>query len=163
MRRNAATVHVIALVDDSDAFLSTTATAVTLTTMDPATMLVCLNGSTRIGDAIMRATTFSINALTITQVHVAAACAGGREHSKRFETADWVLDDDGVPYLRDAQSSMVCEVEDIVVSGTHNVVFGRVRVARYLPTVAPLIYLNRSYGQFRASEAHDLSRHLFGW
>lgn len=54
-------------------------------------------------------------------VHVAAACAGGREHSKRLEAAERVLEDNGAPYLRDAQISMVCVVDNMVESGTRNV------------------------------------------
>ncbi|MBP3982756.1 flavin reductase family protein [Acidovorax sp. JG5] len=163
MRRHASTVHVIALMDEDDGFLSTTATSVTLTTMDPPTMLVCLNGNTRVGAAINRIETFSINTLAADQVAVAAACAGGLDHGKRLAAADWRFDEDDIPYLASAQSSLRCKIVNIVGSGTHHVVFGEVVSARYQADVAPLMYLNRAYGHFFPSAAHELSNHVIGW
>lgn len=163
MRRHAATVHVIAFMDAQGNFLSTTVTSVTLATMDPPTMLVCLNTNTRIGSAIGDVGTFTINTLATGQVSVAAACAGGIDHSQRFAAANWCLHEDGTPYLASAQSSMRCRVANIVTSGTHRVVFGEVLGTHCEPDAAPLMYLNRAYGQFRPSPAHDVSSHLIGW
>lgn len=163
MRRMASTVSVIALMDDGGEFLSATVTSAMLATMDPATMMVCLHGGTRMGAAIRSAKKFSINLLATDQVHIAAACAGGLDHAKRFGAANWETNDLGVPILVDAQACLICEKTEEVSCGTHIIAFGEVTDARHRTDSDPLIYLNREYGHFQKSIQHDLARHSLCW
>lgn len=146
-----AAVTVIALRTADGGFLATTATAVTVLTLDPPTMLACLNRGTLIGQALEKVEAYSINVLRADQKSIAEACAGGVPHDHREFVGRWSDTASGVPVLEGAQASIVCGRSQFTAYGTHNLLFGTVESVVVGEALEPLLYLNRAYGAF-ASE-----------
>lgn len=149
--RTAASVHVVATRNQRGDFFAATVTAVSVVTLDPPTMLVCVNQSSAIDTELSKAKRFSLNLLGESQIAVASACAGGRPHDQREKCGDWRDDPHGVPVLCDGLASMTCEVSHVSSIGTHHMYIGTVISAQSAPVADPMIYLSQHYGGFRSS------------
>lgn len=148
LRRVASTVNVIAVKCADGSFFATTATAVVAVCFTPPTALVCINRSSAIYEAIEREEIFSISVLGAAQEEIAGACAGGvphHERESRFTQSDRVA---GAATLAGTQATLVCRRSEVVVQGTHAVIFGTVIDASHQAAVDPLIYLDGGYGSF---------------
>lgn len=145
-----AAVSVVAVRTAEGAFMGTTATAATVLTLEPPTMLVCINRKSAISAELERCGSFSINVLRATQEHIAAACSGGVPHAERERIGDWHDDAAGVPVLGSAQASIVCTRAQFIGYGSHNLIFGLVSDVRSTRPVEPLLYVDRAYGGFAA-------------
>jgi flavin reductase (DIM6/NTAB) family NADH-FMN oxidoreductase RutF len=114
MRRLASTVTIISTADVNGNRYGMAATAVNSVSMDPPSLLVCINNTA--------------------SIHAPLAGRG-------FTVGDWRDDANGIPYLEDAQCNLVvCDVDKVVPVGTHSVVIGRVNAVRASEGIAPLIY-----------------------
>ena len=85
------------------------ATAVSEISMDPPSMLVCVNKTASIHPVLDGGADFCINILHRTQIDIAAHCSLSKGED-RFESGQWDVMS-GVPYLRDAQANFVCDQE----------------------------------------------------
>ena len=146
MRRLAATVNVITCENDGLRY-GITATAVTSLSADPQSLLVCVNRGSSICPIIEARRAFCVNILGSHHVDVSQAFGGGATGSNRFSTGDWDMTDEGLPFLGDAQASLICDLDHTVSYGTHNVFFGRVKSIRLSDTIRPLIYGDGRYCQ----------------
>jgi flavin reductase (DIM6/NTAB) family NADH-FMN oxidoreductase RutF len=149
LRRVASTVHVVAVKCDDGRFFATTATAVVSVSFDPPTLLVCLNRSGVIADAILQQGVFTISTLSTRQQHVAAACAGRIEHEKRESYFECSARRRNAPLLIDAQAHFVCRRVHAAIHGTHAIVWGEAIDVTSTSAIEPLLYLNGGYGEFR--------------
>jgi len=150
LRRVASTVHVIAVKCRNGDFFATTATAVVSVSFEPPTILVCLNKSGAIAQAILHEDLFSIAVLTASQQSLARACSGGLSHAERevlFDPSDDFAD---AALLRGAAANLICRRIDSPSCGTHLTVFGEVIDASFRTQVDPLLYLDGRYGSFQA-------------
>ncbi len=146
MRRLAATVNVITCESEGTLF-GITATAVTSLSADPQSLLVCVNQGSSICPIIVKRRAFCVNILAAHHVEVSRAFGGAARGTERFLVGDWVTTEDGLPLLGDAQASLICDLDNTVTYGTHNVFFGRVRDIRLSEEIRPLIYGNGRYCQ----------------
>lgn len=144
-----AAVTVIAARAESGEFYATTATAVTILTMDPPTMLCCLNRTSTIAQHLEKCSHYSINVLRADQRQLADACAGGLPHEERERIATWSDSASGAPVFAAAQSSIVCRRSQFTAYGTHDLLFGEVVGVQVGEETVPLLYLNRTYGSFQ--------------
>lgn len=144
MRRLASAVAVIATARGEE-WLGMTATSVTSLSMDPPSLLVCVNRSASIHGALTSKATFSINILHQGQSAVSAAFGGSAKGAERFRSGDWRADAAGTPVLLDAAAAITCIADASVDYGTHTIVIGRVRETFLSPRAAPLIYVNGQY------------------
>ena len=124
-----------------------TATAVCSVSVQPPTMLVCVN---RFGDAhaaIAAAGSFCVNLLSGEDQAVADRFAGrgGLVGAARFADADWAEMGSGAPGLSSAMVSLDCETVESVNAHTHTVFFGAVREVRRGGGLTPLLHFARSY------------------
>lgn len=149
LRRVAATVHVVAIRRADGRFFATTATAVVSVSFDPPTLLVCLNRSSMIADAVLREELFTISTLNAAQQDVAQACAGQVAHEQREAFFGGDPKAEGAPVLIGAQAHFVCRRAHAAIHGTHAVVWGEVIEVASRPSIEPLLYLNGAYGGFR--------------
>lgn len=147
MRRLAATVSIIATADE-DGWHGMTATSVTSVSMDPPSVLVCVNTTTSLHKVLHAGRRFSVNLLRASQ----EAQAGTFSSSKirgvdRFAEHAWKASDeeDSLPYLVDAQSNLFCDIDQAVSYGTHTIFIGRVRAVRNGELVSPLLYADGQY------------------
>jgi len=140
MRRLAATVTVITTRVDGVRY-GMTATAVTCLSIDPATIIACVNKSASIHDRLTRGGgRFCLNILRDVHTDVARVFAGELKDEERFTVGAWAASAEGLPYLEDAQANLFCTVEGTASHATHTIFFGRVGGVRVWDQVTPLIY-----------------------
>ena len=122
------------------------ATAVTELSLDPPSMLICVNKTASMHAALIEGAAFCLNILHPSHQRVAGACSSGTIKGEgRFEEGDWAGDGAGTPYLRDAQARFFCEVDGGFSYGTHDVFVGRVTGANVAGSVNPLVYVDGTY------------------
>ena len=124
-----------------------TATAVSELSMDPPSLLVCVNKNASLHGPLTAGASFCVNILHCDQLAVSNACSGKLKGEARFEQGEWGAGEDGTPYLRDAQASFSCRYEKHVEHGTHAVVIGEVLSVDVAGDVDPLIYLDGGYAR----------------
>jgi len=142
MRHVAATVHAVTAIHDGKRY-GILATAVNSLSFDPPSLLVCINRAASLHDPLTSAERFCVNVLGLGNRDVAERFATARGTS-RFAVGEW-RDEDGVPVLLSAQSSLVCRLIDCHVFGTHTIVIGQLVAAQHRHDAAPLTYFDRRY------------------
>jgi len=150
LRRLASAVAVVTC-RDGERRHAMTATAVNAMSMQPPSMIVCVNRSTAFHAAISRADTLAINILHRGQVQISMGCGGKVRGEDRFHSVAWD-EENGVPVLPDAQASIVCAKQDRFDYGSHTIFLGRVTSVGVHGAVDPLIYVDGRYSGLAADE-----------
>jgi flavin reductase (DIM6/NTAB) family NADH-FMN oxidoreductase RutF len=163
MRRFTSTVTVISTGQVGQRH-GMTATAVSSVSMDPPSLLVCVNHRGRLFELMENCERFCVNVLH--SEHVAVSRIFAEPHSAdRFVHSGWHDNELGVPYLRDAQVAIFCIKSLTVPYGSHSVFFGNVEDIRIRDDISPLLYQNGAYGVceplWQADES--LLAELAGW
>lgn len=143
MRRVASTVNVISLCVDGEA-LGITATAVSPISMDPPSLLVCINRAASVHGSMEDVTHFRVNVLHRDQETVAQMFADRRFHAERF-SGGWENDCVRPPRLVGAQATILCRRIDLHQFGTHSIFIAIVEDVAVRDEVDPLIYLDGRY------------------
>ena len=144
MRRFASTVTIITAVDHERSH-GMTATAVTSLSMDPPSLLICINQKTLLHDIMFRARRFCVNVLHCDQMALSAAFSGAVPPGERFMRGTWSESEDGIPYLVDAQANLFCRKAAAIPYGTHTIVVGNVEHVGVRDAIAPLVYQDAGY------------------
>ena len=144
MRRVASTVTIITATD-LERHHGMTATAVTSVSMDPPSLLICVNTSTRLHDILVQGQRFCVNILNADQADLSRAFSGALTSDERFAKGLWRKTQDGLGYLADAQANIFCEKAAAISHGTHTIFIGNVAEVRLAEAIDPLIYLNAGY------------------
>lgn len=146
MRRLAAGVCVISTqVDDIE--YAMTASSVTSVSDDPASLLVCVNQEAVMQSKLTLGQPFIINILSQAQQEISNLCADSSKSEERFTVDNWHHNEDGMPYLLDAQANFFCRVDnDNYMYGTHQIVIGLINQIIVADNpVDPLIYVDGKY------------------
>jgi flavin reductase (DIM6/NTAB) family NADH-FMN oxidoreductase RutF len=143
MRRVAATVNFISICVDGTP-MGITATAVSAVSMDPPSLLVCVNQAASVHPWIGDALHFNVNVLHRDQADVATMFADRSQEAQRFLTG-WDNDCVTPPRLRGAQASILCRRTDHHRFGTHSIFIGVVEEVLTRAEVDPLLYLDGRY------------------
>ncbi|MBN9673894.1 flavin reductase family protein [Roseibium aggregatum] len=124
-----------------------TASAVCSVTMEPPTLLVCVNRAGESYEAIREAGSFCVNLLGGDGEAAALCFAGQTEHRgvEQFAPFSWTSLKTGAPALEGALANVDCEISDTIDKGTHAVFFGTVREVRVREGTAALVHFNRSF------------------
>ena len=133
------------------------ATAVSELSIDPPSMLVCVNRSASIYSPLQAGANFGINILHTSHESISRACSGGKKGEARFSEGSWLHTADNVPYLSDAQATLICTHETNFAYGSHCIFVGRVTEVFYHDSVDPLIYADGQYRSMAAQSNRDLS------
>ena len=144
MRRVASTVNVISICVDGQP-MGITATAVSPISMDPPSLLVCINRAASVHGLMGDASHFRVNVLHRDQEVVARMFADRDQHGLRF-LSGWELGCAGAPRLSDAQATILCRRIDSHSFATHSIFIGVVEEAAAREEVDPLVYLDGRYG-----------------
>lgn len=144
MRRVAATVNVISICVDGKP-MGITATAVSVVSMDPPSLLVCVNQAASVHPSIENVVHFNVNVLHRDQAEVATIFADRKLEAQRF-IRGWDNDCVTPPKLRNAQAVIRCRRIDHHRFGTHSIFIGVVEEVTSREEVAPLIYLDGKFG-----------------
>jgi flavin reductase len=140
MRRVASTVNVISICVDGEP-LGITATAVSSLSLDPPSLLVCINRTASVHSRMEGATHFGVNVLHRDQEEMAQMFADRSRQALRF-SAGWVNDCVQPPRLIDAQAAIRCRRIDSHAFGTHSIFIGLVEAVHVREDIHPLLYLN---------------------
>lgn len=130
-----------------------TATAVSELSMDPPSMLICVNKTASLFEPLTQGADFCINILGAHQADISSLCAGKEKGEARFAVGDWRQSALGHAYLADAQASFFCRNVANTVYGTHGVFIGEVLEVIDLSPINPLVYMDGRYGRFAADPA----------
>jgi flavin reductase (DIM6/NTAB) family NADH-FMN oxidoreductase RutF len=142
MRGVAATVTVVTAAGPDGRRHGMTATAFTPVSMDPPTLLVCVNVQASLHQALLASRRLCVNVLGAEQAHFVRAFSGALKGEDRFSVGRWEADQAGLPYCLDAQSNIFCAVDQATLVATHTVVIARVTGVRSAGHVNPLLYLD---------------------
>lgn len=141
MRRVAATVNVITVTEDGVP-MGMTATAVSSLAADPPSLLVCVNQSASMHNALAGATHFCVNVLHQDQREIARTFSDSKLRAIRFASGGWCHEEGLAPYLPHAQAILHCERSQLVAFATHTICIGTVTRVSLRADVNPLLYLD---------------------
>ncbi|MBZ5761261.1 flavin reductase [Rhizobium sp. VS19-DR104.2] len=121
------------------------ATAVCSVTDSPATLLICLNRTASVFNAVMGNKALCVNVLTAGHEGLSGLFGGKTPVEERFAAANWHYGVTGAPVLEDAMVSFECVLTDMVDVGTHRVLFCSVKAIRESAAEKALVYYKRAY------------------
>lgn len=147
LRRVPATVFVLAAKAPNGECGAITVTAFSSVTMEPPTILVCLNRSSSFRTIIDEAEFFSANLLGAEQKDISNDCAGRLPLCERTSGEDWITAESDAPYVSNALASLICEKVAEIDHGSHRIFLGAVKAVHLKDeSVSPaLIYENGAY------------------
>jgi flavin reductase (DIM6/NTAB) family NADH-FMN oxidoreductase RutF len=130
------------------------ATSVSSFSLEPPTLLVCVNRSSSSWPLLREATRFGVNVLSASHRELAHRFAGatGAEGSARYEGGAWIAARSGTPLLDDALASFDCTLEEIIERHSHAILIGRVEAVRRRGGGGALVYWRGDYDQLGWSQ-----------
>lgn len=134
------------------------ATAVTSVSMDPPSLLVCVNRTASSHAALRARGAFSLGIMAAAHRDLAAAIAQAPS-AARFDHGTWrALRADseaieGLPWLEEADATLFCAIDVCHDYGTHAVLIARIAGAVGACPGDPLLYRDGGYGRFAAADA----------
>jgi flavin reductase (DIM6/NTAB) family NADH-FMN oxidoreductase RutF len=143
MRRYIYSVSIMSNKDNADNPNAITVSSVTSISMDPPSLLICINKSSRIHNSIELGTKFCINLLNNEQEDISNICSDEDMYDQRFKDENWNLD--GIPFLKNAQANIFCKVDELTSYHTHTIVIGLVEDANYADEISTLTYVDGKY------------------
>ena len=115
-------------------------------TVEPPTVLICVNRAARAHPLIAQAGHFCVNVLSIEQMELAKRFAGGEPRS-RFEGVAYRCGPSGSPILEGTLAHFDCKLGEELTASTHTIFLGNVLDAGAREG-SPLGYFNRDYHDF---------------
>ncbi len=143
MRRYIYSVSIMSNKDNADNPNAITVSSVTSISMNPPSLLICINKSSRIHNSIELESKFCINLLNNKQEDLSNICSDEDMYDQRFKDENWNLD--GIPFLKNAQANIFCKVDKLISYHTHTIVIGLVEDANYADEISTLTYVDGEY------------------
>ncbi len=143
MRKYIYSVSIFSNKSTSGDLNAITVSSVTSISMNPPSLLVCINKDARIHDTLLEGEEFCINLLTKKHMNLSNICSNPNRHDDRFLNDSWNVDN--VPYLNDAQANIFCKIDKLISFNTHTIVIGLVNDAISREEINTLSYLNGDY------------------
>ena len=144
MRRHAASVCIVS-VGTGEAVNGMAVTAATSFSMDPPSMLVCVNEDASIAQELQEGVAFGLTLLGPGHEAVAAAFSRKPSGRPRFDHGRWRLEADALPWLEGAPANLACVAVSALSYGTHRALIGRVDGVHLGQANASLIYRDGAY------------------
>jgi flavin reductase (DIM6/NTAB) family NADH-FMN oxidoreductase RutF len=134
-----------------------TATSVSSLSLDPPSLLVCIQRASATLAAITAHRAFGVNVLSAHHRDLADRFAGrsGIWGAARYVDTDWLTLATGAPLLADALAAADCTLEKVIEWNSHAIVIGRVRAVRVGSGQGPLVYWQGKYEQV-SDAGHEL-------
>jgi len=149
MRALVAGVTIITTARDGDR-RGLTATSVCSLTVDPPTLVACVNRESSTHDAILENSYFAVNLLTVDHVELAKVFSQPAPSAEeRFAMGNWIVLQTGAPILADSAAAFDCRVHETLTVSTHTIFVGSVVDIRVAHEVAPLAYGSAQWGRFQ--------------
>jgi flavin reductase len=144
MRRVASTVNVITVCVGGEP-MGITATAMSSLSLDPPSLLICINRTASLHSPLEDVSHFCVNVLHRSQEEIAQMFADRSRQALRFATG-WRVDCDRPPRLAEAQAAILCRRIRHFPYGTHSIFIGEVEEVAVRDDVDPLLYVDGRYG-----------------
>lgn len=147
MARLGAAVNIVT-TDGEGGRAGFTASAVCSVTDSPPTLLVCLNRAASSNAVFLRNMVLCVNTLAAGQEELSTVFAGlsGLEGEARFTAGRWGRLATGAPVLEGAVEAFDCRIKEVLVKGTHSVLFAEIEAIRHGPdSCGGLVYYRRAY------------------
>ena len=112
---------------------------------DPPSLVIAVNRTASIHQPLLRIGAFCMNVLEAGQGQLCLDFAR-QPADRRFDVGEWLTDEQGLPYLPDAQANIVCKVETHHSFGSHDMIVGVVKKVTNHPEITPLVYVDGRYG-----------------
>jgi flavin reductase (DIM6/NTAB) family NADH-FMN oxidoreductase RutF len=148
MRRTAAGVAIVT-TRHRGAPAGITVSSFSSLSMDPPSVLACVNSESRTLAAILESGFFAANVLADHQSALAEVFSGIAFGSRRFHHGDWIKLRTGAPVLAAALACFDCRLATSFVFGSHRIIVGEVLAVK-VNDAKPLVYHARTYGRFGA-------------
>lgn len=136
-----------------------TVSSFTSVSLEPPTVLVCLNKTTFTHDVVMESGVYAVSLLGVGQEMISNRFAGfdplHLEHDQRFEGLELATAETGAPLIEGALGWLDCRVIATHDTATHTVFIAEVVYAKSNAENPPLVYYNRSYQLLTAVELPD--------
>ena len=143
MRGITSTVTVLS-ARDGESKEAMTATSVASLSLDPPTMLVCINHEATIHNIMKEGLGFCINILSVGQEGLADVCSVKEKEEQRFLEASW-SEFEGIPYNEESQSNMFCNCIKTIEHTTHTIYLGEIIKVFNQGSFKPLLYKDGNY------------------
>ena len=143
MRRYIYSVSIMSNKDDNGNSNAITVSSVTSISMDPPSLLICINKSSRIHDTLQIGSKFCINLLKKDQEDLSNICSDEESYEERFNNENW--DTEQIPFLSNAQANIFCKVDKLTSYHTHTIVVGLVENANHTNEISTLTYVDGKY------------------
>ena len=124
MRGVTSTVTVISAGSNQERH-AMTATSVTSLSLDPPSMLVCVNKEASIHKILDKGSSFCINILSNSQQQLAEICSNSDEGESRFQNKSWKKEDNFI-FNEDSRSNILCECINTIDHTSHTIYIGKV-------------------------------------
>ena len=122
------------------------ATAVTSLSTEPASLLVCVNKTSRSLDFILNSGRFGLNVIPEHRSDLIVGFASKEDKESQFSRcSDWRNSPNGVPLLDGAVVSIECVVEKCHSAHTHFIIIGLVETVNVQTEHSPLIYARQGF------------------
>ncbi len=144
MRKYPATVTLVTASNDGVDH-GMTVTAVTSVSMEPPSLVVCLNNRTLLHEMLLCQPDFAVNILSLDQRALSDAFSGKVEPKDRFKLARWRRHAAGMQTLEGAHANVVCRRMAAIPYGTHTLFIGQVIDATVDVATTPLLYEDARY------------------
>lgn len=154
MRKAASSVCVVTTEGPSGRF-GVTVSSMTSVSMEPPSILVCVNKDNFVASAVLGNRVFCVNMLREDQSSISDLFAG-RQGSEinRFECGRWTESQTKCPALLGAATVFDCSLAESHLFGSHVVLIGKVVSVVNHPTSLALVYHDRKYCTITPSIRH---------
>ena len=143
MRGVASTVSVVSAKTD-DIRHAMTAISVVSLSMEPPSMLVCVNKEASIHNILSVGSLFCINILSDKQESLSKVCSESDEGESRFEDIAWE-EENGYVFNSNSSSNVFCECTNIIDHNTHTIFIAEVKRTINNVSDGPLVYMSGKY------------------
>lgn len=152
MRRLASGVSIVTTLGEAGP-RGLTATAICSVSVDPPTLLCCINRGSSAHDVIHESRVLAVNFLGTADQELANRFSGIDTREARFAEGRWTRLATGAPILETALASFDCRILSVTDSATHSIFICEVIATRLGPAdAAPLLYFDGDYGRLAAPE-----------
>ncbi|HZJ28517.1 MAG TPA: flavin reductase family protein [Solirubrobacterales bacterium] len=146
--RFAATVSVITYYDAEGGPSGMTATSMCSLSLEPLSLLVCVNRENRSHSELIEAGSFGVTMLAAGQQQIADLCSrpGGTKRLPR----EWLVGTGtaSTPVLRGSVAHIDCTLDQVHDAHSHSIFIGNVSAVLLGEPREPLLYCNRAYRRF---------------
>jgi flavin reductase (DIM6/NTAB) family NADH-FMN oxidoreductase RutF len=123
-----------------------TLSAMTSLSVEPPTLLICVNRKVPTEKAITDSGFFVVNVLADYQERLARQFA--KPAADKFDRAELEYSRRGIPILRGALAHFECSVRERMPGGSHSIFIGTVESAQVHDHRRPLVYHAAGFGEF---------------